>query len=81
MNNIIVKLDNFEKSYGKIQAVKSLNLDIKRGESFAFMGPNGSGKSTIIKTLAGLQFPTAGQIIINGKNLNDLNPADKQNIS
>jgi ABC-2 type transport system ATP-binding protein len=81
VNNIIVKFENFEKSYGKIQAVKPLNLEIKRGESFAFMGPNGSGKSTIIKTLAGLLFPSAGQIIINGKDLSDINPSDKQNIS
>jgi len=81
VDNIIVKLENFEKSYGKIQAVKSLNLEIRRGESFAFMGPNGSGKSTIIRTLAGLLFPTAGQITINGKDLNDINPDDKKNIS
>jgi ABC-type multidrug transport system ATPase subunit len=81
VDKVIVKLENFEKSYGKIQAVKSLNLEIQSGESFAFLGPNGSGKSTIIRTIAGLQFPTAGRIIINGKNLNEIKPADKQNIS
>lgn len=81
MDNIIVKLENFKKSYGTIEAVKPLNLDIQRGESFAFMGPNGSGKSTIIKTLAGLQFPTTGKIYINGKILNDITPDDKRLIS
>jgi len=67
VDKIIVKLENFVKSYGKIEAVKQLNLEIQKGESFAFMGPNGSGKSTIIKTIAGLQFPTSGQITINNK--------------
>jgi ABC-type multidrug transport system ATPase subunit len=81
MDKVIVKLENFEKSYGKIEAVKRLNLEIQRGESFAFMGPNGSGKSTIIRTIAGLQFPTAGQVIINGKDLNEIKPNDKQDIS
>jgi ABC-type multidrug transport system ATPase subunit len=81
LDKIIVKLENFEKRYGKIKAVKPLNLEIQRGESFAFMGPNGSGKSTIIKTIAGLQFPTAGQICINGKKLADIKPDDKQEIS
>jgi ABC-type multidrug transport system ATPase subunit len=81
MDKVTVKLENFEKSYGKIRAVKSINLEILPGESFAFLGPNGSGKSTIIKTIAGLQFPTAGQIIINGKSLNEIKSADKQNIS
>jgi ABC-type multidrug transport system ATPase subunit len=81
VNKVIVKLENFEKSYGKIQAVKPLNIEIQQGESFAFMGPNGSGKSTIIRTIAGLQFPTAGQIIINGKNLYKLKLEDKQEIS
>jgi ABC-type multidrug transport system ATPase subunit len=81
VDKVIVKLENFEKSYGKIRAVKPLTLEIQRGESFAFLGPNGSGKSTIIKTVAGLQFPTAGQIIINGKNLSKIKPDDKQNIS
>jgi len=81
VDKVIVKLENFEKSYGKIHAVKKLNLEIQRGESYAFMGPNGSGKSTIIRTIAGLQFPSAGQIFINGKDLTDLKPEDKQCIS
>ncbi len=81
MDKVIVKLENFEKSYGNIRAVKPLDLEIQRGESFAFLGPNGSGKSTIIRTIAGLLFPSAGQIIINGKNLNEIRPEDKQNIS
>jgi ABC-type multidrug transport system ATPase subunit len=81
VDKVIVKLENFEKSYGKIEAVKQLNLEIKRGESFAFMGPNGSGKSTIIKSIAGLQFPTAGKITINGKDVARMKPADKQKLS
>jgi ABC-type multidrug transport system ATPase subunit len=81
VDKVIVKLENFGKSYGNIKAVKPLNLEVMRGESFAFMGPNGSGKSTIIKSIAGLQFPTTGKIIINGKEIASMKPADKQKLS
>ena len=81
MNKTIIKLEKFEKCYGKIQAVKSLNLEIKQGESFAFMGPNGSGKSTIIRSIAGLIFPSAGKIFIDGKELDKMSLEDKKKIS
>jgi ABC-type multidrug transport system ATPase subunit len=81
VDNIIVKFDKFEKSYGKIQAVRPLDLEIRRGESFAFMGPNGSGKSTIIKSLTGLQFPTSGKISINDIDVMNMKPADKKKLS
>ncbi len=62
--NIIIQLQQFEKWYGSIQAVKPLDLEISKGETFALIGPNGSGKSTIIRALAGLLFPTKGQLFI-----------------
>jgi len=67
--NIIIQLQQFEKWYGSIQAVKPLDLEISKGETFALIGPNGSGKSTIIRALAGLIFPTKGQIYIKGMDL------------
>ncbi|MCK4894413.1 MAG: ABC transporter ATP-binding protein, partial [Calditrichia bacterium] len=62
--NMIIQLQQFEKWYGSIQAVKPLDLEISKGETFALIGPNGSGKSTIIRALAGLLFPTKGQLYI-----------------
>jgi len=62
----IIEFKQFEKWYGRINAVKPFNLEIARGETFGLLGPNGSGKSTIIRALAGLHFPTQGEILING---------------
>ena len=65
-----IELKKLEKWYNKIHAVKPLDLVIPAGETFGLLGPNGSGKSTIIRAIAGLHFPTKGQIYINGKQLN-----------
>jgi ABC-2 type transport system ATP-binding protein len=48
------------KKFSKVEALKSLNLTVKKGEVFGFLGPNGAGKSTTIKTLVGLISPSAG---------------------
>jgi ABC-2 type transport system ATP-binding protein len=61
-----LNIKNFTKTFGDIKAVQNLNLTIKKGEIFSLIGPNGSGKTTIIKSIAGLLRPTAGQIKING---------------
>jgi len=68
--NPIIQFKQCEKWYGKVNAVKPLDLTIFEGETFVFLGPNGSGKSTIIRSLAGLHFPTRGQILINGIDIN-----------
>jgi len=62
----MVRLERFEKRYGKVPAVRPLDLEVKRGESFALLGPNGSGKTTIIRALVGLHRPSAGRILIDG---------------
>ncbi len=56
----------------KVEAVKSLSLDVRRGEVFGLLGPNGSGKTTTIKMLLGLLFPTSGDIRILGKSASDV---------
>lgn len=65
----MISLHGYEKRYGKLQAVKPLDLTVKRGEIFALLGPNGSGKSTIIRSIAGLQRPTSGKITIDNQDI------------
>jgi len=62
----MIKLENVTKSYGKVLALDSLNLEVSRGEFFGFLGPNGAGKTTTIKIIAGLLEPDNGRVIING---------------
>ncbi|MEZ6123825.1 MAG: ABC transporter ATP-binding protein [Planctomycetaceae bacterium] len=74
----VIEIRNLSKVYRdfwgrkKVQAVKSLSLDVKRGEVFGLLGPNGSGKTTTIKMLLGLLFPTSGSITILGRNASDV---------
>ena len=58
----ILRIDGLVKHYGKVEAVRGIDLEVHRGEVFGFLGPNGSGKSTTIRCLLGLLRPTAGRI-------------------
>jgi len=58
--------EGLTKHYGRIQAVKDLGLEVKRGEIFGFLGPNGAGKSTTINLLMGFLRPTAGRATVLG---------------
>lgn len=65
----MINLKEVTKYFGKICAVKDVNLSIERGDLFALLGPNGAGKSTLLSIITGLLEPTRGVITINGKNL------------
>src|SRR5476649_1514536 len=68
----IISLKGLSKTFPSgFQALKSINLDIKRGEIFALLGPNGAGKTTLIGAVCGLVRPTAGSITIDGKDTQD----------
>jgi ABC-2 type transport system ATP-binding protein len=62
----VIKTNGLTKSYGKIQALKPLNLSVTQNSIFGFLGPNGAGKTTAIKLLLGLIHPTAGSANIFG---------------
>ncbi len=61
-----ITVEQLTRSFGEIQAVKGIDLQIERGETFGFLGPNGAGKSTTIKMLCTLLHPTSGRAWING---------------
>lgn len=70
----LVQFRQVHKAFGTYVAVKSLDLEIHRGEFLALMGPSGCGKTTTLRMLAGLEQPTSGNITIEGKVMNDVPP-------
>ena len=64
-----VLVEHLSKSYGSLQALKDVSLDIKEGEFFGLLGPNGAGKTTLISILAGLCRPDSGRAFIMGTNV------------
>jgi len=66
MSTKILETQGLTKSYGSFEAVRHLDLEVERGEVFAFLGPNGAGKTTTIRMLMGILQPTAGTARIGG---------------
>ncbi|NIB99976.1 ABC transporter ATP-binding protein [Halobacterium sp. R2-5] len=61
-----IELRDLTKQYGDLVAVDDVSLEIRDGEVFGFLGPNGAGKTTVLRTLLGMQAPTAGGVSILG---------------
>lgn len=66
-----VHVEDFSKSFGKLQAVKNLSFDVNEGEVFAFLGTNGSGKTTTIRCLLKIYQPDSGKLLINNSEYSD----------
>jgi len=78
--DMLVSFRGVQKTYdGELLVVKHLDLDIQRGEFLTLLGPSGSGKTTCLMMLAGFEFPTGGEIRLDGKLLNRVAP-HKRNI-
>jgi putative spermidine/putrescine transport system ATP-binding protein len=74
-DQVIVSFRGVRKTYdGETLVVKSLDLDIYQGEFLTLLGPSGSGKTTCLMMLAGFEFPTGGEIWLDGKLLNKVPP-------
>src|SRR6187399_1741190 len=66
----IISVANLTKTYASgFQALKNVNLEIRRGEIFALLGPNGAGKTTLISIICGIVNPTEGVVLVDGKNI------------
>jgi ABC-type sugar transport system ATPase subunit len=72
-----ITLDDLTKQFDTARVVDSVRLDIRDGEFFVFVGPSGSGKSTILRLIAGLIPPTAGDIQFDGKSAGSLDPRER----
>jgi len=75
-----VKLVNITKVFGKVVAVRNLNLEVKDGEFFAMLGPSGCGKTTTLRIIAGLEKPTKGRVYFDGVDVTDL-PASQRDVA
>jgi ABC-2 type transport system ATP-binding protein len=69
MNEPILSIRQLRKTYGTgVDALKAIDLDIRRGEIFALLGPNGAGKTTLINIICGIVTATSGEVLVDGKN-------------
>ncbi len=69
MSDNVLSIRQLTKTYGTgVQALKPIDLDIRRGEIFALLGPNGAGKTTMINIVCGIVTPTSGEVLVDGKN-------------
>jgi ABC-2 type transport system ATP-binding protein len=82
-SDVVIETRNLGKTYRdfwgrrKVQALKALDIEVKRGEIFGLLGPNGSGKSTTIKLIQGLLFPTSGRAFVFGKDARDVSKNER----
>lgn len=75
----MVEMKNIYKKYGDFLASDNVSFNIEKGKLVALLGPSGSGKTTLLRMIAGLENPNAGDILIDGKRVNDV-PASKRGI-
>lgn len=80
MSNYIVEMNNIVKHFGNVKAIKNSQFSLKEGEIHSLIGENGAGKSTMMKLLYGMYPVTAGEIIIKGNNIEELDPKKAINL-
>ena len=72
-----IKIQQLTKSFGDTEVLKGIDLDIKDGEFLILVGPSGCGKSTLMNSIAGLEDVSSGDILIDGNNVTDLSPKER----
>ena len=70
-DNVKIHVENLKKTFGKLEVLKDINIDIHEGEVVVVIGPSGSGKSTFLRCLNKLENSNGGKIIVNGHDIND----------
>lgn len=72
-----IRLENVTKTFGRVTAVQSLNLDIRHSEFFCVLGPPGAGKTTLLRLIVGLERPDSGNVYIEDQRVNDIHPRQR----
>ena len=73
-------LNNLDKYYGQLHAIKGVNLEIEQGEFIVFVGPSGCGKSTLLRMIAGLEVINGGDLVLDGRNITTV-PSAKRDLA
>jgi putative spermidine/putrescine transport system ATP-binding protein len=72
-----LELRHLVKHYGSVEAVRGVNLAVREGEFLTVLGPSGSGKTTILRLVSGFTLPTSGQILLRGRDVSRMTPAER----
>lgn len=78
MKNVLVKLENVTKKYGKKVIIKNLSLEVYEGEFLTLLGPSGCGKTTVLRIISGLEQATAGKIYIENNDVTNIDPTKRE---
>jgi multiple sugar transport system ATP-binding protein len=73
-----LELKSVTKSFGDVDVIKGVDLEVQEGEFCVFVGPSGCGKSTLLRIIAGLEDATGGDILLDGRRVNDVAPAKRE---
>ncbi len=79
-NESYISIQNVSKHFGDVRAVDNVSIDIAQGEFFSLLGPSGCGKTTLLRMLAGFEFPTSGEIFIDGQPMSAV-PANRRPVN
>ena len=80
MAETLLKIENLKKNFGKLEVLKGISTEIRRGEVVVMIGPSGGGKSTFLRCMNLLDAPTEGKIIFNGTNIVEASEKEKNRI-
>ena len=77
MSDSFIQINQISKHFGNVKAVNDVSFQIKEGEFFSLLGPSGCGKTTLLRLLAGFEYPTSGNLLLDGIDITAL-PPDKR---
>lgn len=80
MGEILLELKNIKKSFDQTEVLKSISLSVKEGEFISILGASGCGKTTMIRIIAGLEYADEGEVILEGKDITDMEP-NRRNVN
>ena len=69
----MIKIENITKSFGDLQVLKGINLEVPAGKLYSIVGASGAGKTTLLQIIGTLSRPNSGKVFINGQNISAMN--------